>query len=455
MSSFPLLLILALFGVSLTAVSLSAFPLGSFGASTHEPGRILPMRERAKVIDSLLQKRLDRLVPELMREHGIDLWVLVGREYDEDPVLHTMLPATWINARRRTILVFHDPGEGKDVERLAVARYRVGDAFEAAWNPEEQPGQWERLAEIIGERNPKKIGLNLSSSFAHADGLSHTQHEELMAALPDELQNRVVSAEALAVGWLERRIPEELEVYASVCRIAREIMKEALSERVIQPGVTTTDDVKWWCRDRIRELGLVAWFHPLVSVQRPDEGKSLLELMSDEPKVIHRGDLVHLDLGITYLRLNTDTQQMAYVLKRGETQPPEGLRKAYARGVEAEDILTSSFAPGRTGNEILKAALTEAKKRGIGAMIYSHPLGYHGHAAGAPVGMWDKQGGVPGAGDRTVADRSCYSIELSILEPVPEWGGQKVRILLEEDAVFEDGRVTYLDGRQTELYLVR
>jgi len=442
---------------SLVVLLVILMPWNGRSAAGWEPGVILPMRERAAMIDDLLQKRLERIVPELMRANDLNMWIVLGREYDEDPVLRTMLPATWLAARRRTILVFHDPGADadEDLERLAVARYRVGDAFEAAWDPEQQPDQWARLVELIEERDPARIGLNISPTFAHADGLAHSQYRELEAALPERLRSRLVSAEPVAVGWLERRLPEELEVYASVCRIAHEIMAEALSERVIQPGVTTTDDVKWWCRDRIRELGLVAWFHPLVSVQRADGGSGLMEMLSGGAKVIQRGDLVHLDLGITYLRLNTDTQQMAYVLRRGETEAPAGLREAYRRGNEMQDILTDAFAEGRTGNEILKAALAEASSRGIEAMVYTHPIGLHGHAAGPPVGMWDKQGGVPGAGDLPIVNRTCYAIELSITEPVAEWGGHPVRIMLEEDAVFEDGRVTYLDGRQTELHLVR
>ena len=332
-------------------------------ASAGEPGVVLPMRDRAAVIDRLLRLRLDRLVPELMRANDIDMWIVIGREYDEDPVLRTMLPATWLGARRRTILVFHDAG---DVERLAVARYEVGELFEAAWDPDSQPDQWARLAEIIAERDPQRIGLNVSETFAHADGLAHSQHEALVAALPAEMRSRLVSAEAVAVGWLERRIPEELEVYASVCRIAHEIMAEALSEQVIQPGVTTSDDVKWWCRERIRDLGLVAWFHPLVSVQRPGGTEDLLDMVSGTGDVIQRGDLIHLDLGITYLRLNTDTQQMAYVLRRGETEPPAGLVRAWERGLELQDILIGAFAEGRTGNEVLRAALDEARSRDSG-----------------------------------------------------------------------------------------
>jgi Xaa-Pro aminopeptidase len=434
---------------------LSALGAAPMTALASDPGPILPMRERAEVVNDWLLKRLDRVVPALMREHDVDMWLIIGREYNEDPVLETMLPATWISARRRTILLFHDPGDGAEVERLAVARYSVGEFFEAAWDPEIQPDQWARLAEIIEQRDPRRIAVNVSPTFALADGLSHSQHEQLREALPSRLRERIVSGEALAIGWLERRIPEELDVYASICRIAHEIMAEALSERVIQPGVTTTDDLKWWCRERVRDLGVADWFHPIVSIQRESETGDFLDMMTGDEQVIERGDLIHLDFGITYLRLNTDTQQMAYILRRGETAPPEGIRRAFRIGNEMQDILTSQFAEGRTGNEALRAALGEAASRGIDAMVYTHPIGFHGHAAGPTIGLWDRQEGVPVRGDYPIHDRTAYSIELSVTAPVAEWNGQEVRIMLEENAVFEDGRVRYLDGRQTELHLIR
>ncbi|MEC9372349.1 MAG: M24 family metallopeptidase [Planctomycetota bacterium] len=427
----------------------------SASAVAGEPGVILPMRERAAVIDGLLEQRLERIVPELMREQSVDMWIIIGREYNEDPVLKTMLPATWLSARRRTILVFHDPGPASELERLAVVRYSVGDLFESAWDPEEQPDQWARLVEIIEERDPQRIALNISPTFALADGLTHSQYVALMESMPNALRERIVSGERLAVGWLERRLPEEMDVYASVCRIAHEIMAEALSERVIQPGVTTTDDVKWWCRERVRELGLIDWFHPIVSVQRHEATGDFMDMMAGGEQVIRRGDLIHLDFGITYLRLNTDTQQMAYVLRRGETAPPEGIREAFRIGNEMQDILTSRIKEGRTGNEVLLNALGEASARGIDAMVYTHPIGFHGHAAGPAIGMWDKQGGVPGTGEYPIHNLTAYSIELSIKAPVAEWGGQEVRIMLEEDAVFEDGRVEYIDGRQTALHVIR
>ncbi len=426
------------------------------GAVRAETPVVLPLRERAEIRDRWLALRLEKVAPALMRREGIDLWIIVSREYNEDPVSLTMLPATWMAARRRTILVLYDPGQERPLERLAVARYSIGDFFQRAWDPEKQPDQWQRLAEIVGERNPRRIGVNFSSGFALADGISSSELAALRQALPEPLRDRIVSGERLAIGWLETRIEEEMEVYSSICAIAHAIIAQGLSEAVVQPGRTTTVDLEWWFRERIAELKLGTWFHPSVSVQRADQDDSRASFAS-RPGVqtIHRGDLIHVDFGITYLGLNTDTQQHAYVLKSGETEAPAGLRRALAIGNRLQDILTSNFQTGRTGNEILAKSLEQAIQEGLKPSIYTHPLGFHGHAAGPTIGLWDQQGGVPVNGDYPLFPNTAYSIELNVTETVPEWNNQSIRIMLEEDAFFDGQTVRYIDGRQTGLLLIR
>lgn len=415
---------------------------------------ILPLRERAQVMDRWLERRLDTVVPELMRREGVDMWIIAAREYNEDPVIETMLPATWMAARRRTVLVFHDRGPEEGVERLAVARYDIGP-FPRSWVPEEEPDQWARVAAVISERDPRRIALNRSTTFALADGLSGTEGDALLAALPDRFHDRIVGGEGLAVGWLETRIAEEMEVYPAICRIAHEIIAEGFSGRVIQPGVTSTEDVVWWYRERIAQLKLDTWFHPSVSVQRAEqEGREGDFSSRPSENVIRPGDLLHVDFGISYLGLNTDTQQHAYVLRAGETDAPEGLRRALATGNRLQDILTSAFRTGRTGNEILRAALDQAAAEDIKATIYTHPIGFHGHAAGPTIGLWDQQGGVPGRGDYPMFPNTAYSIELNAAVPIPEWAGLEVRIMLEEDAFFDGESARYIDGRQEKLLLI-
>ena len=417
---------------------------------------VLPMQERAAVIDAWLETRVNTVLPDLMRRSEIDMWIIISREYNEDPVIRTFLPATWQSARRRTILMIFDPGDGKALETLAVARYAVGSTFEKAWDKEEHGDQWKRLAELVAERNPKRIGVNYSDTFALADGISHTEYRLLSEALSPALRERLTSAEDLAIGWLETRSDDEMTVYQNICRIAHEILAEGLSEAVIQPGITTTSDVEWWYRERIRERKLTAWFHPSVSVQRaaePEKDMKATLAARHDKKLIQPGDLIHVDFGITYLRLNTDTQQHAYVLMPGETEVPEELRAAFARGNRLQDILTGNFAEGRTGNEILSLSLKQAKKEGITASIYTHPIGYHGHAAGPTIGMWDQQGGVPGGGDYPLYANTAYSIELYAESPVESWD-KPVRIMLEEDAFFDGETVRFIDGRQKAIFTI-
>lgn len=434
----------------------TTMPIAGATETTDYP-TVLSMQERAKLQDAWLAERLDTIVPAVMRERGIDMWVLIAREYNEDPVVKTMLPATWVSARRRTVLMFYDNGD--TVERLAVSRYPVGTFFEAAWNPEQDPDQWQRLANLIAARNPNKIALNVSDTFALADGMTHSQHQGLLKALGTDLQQKIIYDPALAIGWLERRIPAEMEQYPHIVGLAHAIINEGFSSKVITPDVTTSADVMWWYRDKIRQQGVITWFHPTVSIQRrtlDDNGQTMLELFDPaKDSVIRRGDLIHVDFGIKYIGLNTDTQHHGYVLKEGETDAPEGIRKALAVGNRLQDILASNYKTGLSGDAVLAASRKQAIAEGIVPSIYTHPIGYHGHAAGATIGMWDNQGGVPGRGYYPVVANTAWSIELNATVPIPEWGGQKVRIMLEEDAFFDGKSVTYINGRQTKLHLIR
>lgn len=413
---------------------------------------VLTVRDQATVVNELLADRLENLLPAMMEQTGIDMWVLVSREYNEDPVLKTMLPAEWLNARRRTMLVFYRDPVKKTVERLAVARYAVGTSIAAAWDTQKFPNQWDALVDIIKARNPNQIALNTSRHFGHADGIDHTDYTELVGALPARFKSRVVSAEALAIRWLETRSEREMQIYPQLVEATHKIIDEGFSERVITPGITTTDDVVWWFRQKIRDLGYDTWFHPSVEIQRASKGPADSKGLAD-PNVIVPGDLLHVDIGITYLRLNTDVQQHAYVLRPGERIAPAALARAFVQANRLQDILLAQFKQGHSGNQVLAGALAQARAENITPTIYSHPLGYHGHAAGPAIGMWDMQGGVPGSGDDTLRYRTAYSIELNAASVLQGWSAP-VRIMLEEDAYFDESGVRYLAGRQKALHLI-
>jgi Xaa-Pro aminopeptidase len=410
---------------------------------------ILPLRERARVQNAWLAERLEYVVPRLMRERNIDMWVLIAREYLEDPVMSTMLDAESMRARRRTILVFFDPGGGRPVERLTVSRYGMGGLFQPSWDPAAQPDQFARLAALIAERDPRRIAIDVSPDSAFADGLTQSQYKAFMTALPDGLRARVAPADELAIGWLETRIPAEMARYPEIVRIAHRIIAEGFSARAVRPGVTTAADLVWWYRERIAALGLATWFQPSVAIFRRGAAEPL-----DGDAAIQPGDMLWTDFGITYLGLNTDTQQLAYVLRRGETEAPMGLRTGLADANRAQDMLLGSFEAGRSGNEILAAALEGTRAAGLRATIYSHPLGYHGHGAGASIGFWDNQAADP-RGEHRLRAYTAWSIELNVRLAVPEWGGQEVEFRLEEDAFFDGERIDYLDGRQVEFHLIR
>lgn len=415
--------------------------------------KILPLREQAKVINAWLRERLETVLPMLMKREGFDMWVVACREYNEDPVFITMMPEPTMSARRLSILVF---ALNKDdtVSRYAIARTGIGgDLYQALWD-EESSDQWQILKKLVVERNPEKIGIGISDTFAFGDGLSCALHEQMKAAL-GEYAARLCSAERLAVGWLETRTDNELAAYEGLVAMTHGVVAEAFSSRVIHPGVTTNADVLWWIRQRFVDLGLKPWFQPSVSIQRRGDQARQFAGPGGGDRIIMPGDLLHCDVGFYYLRLGTDIQQNAYVLRRGETDAPQGLKDALKAGNRLQDIVAEEMRVGRTGNEILKASRERAIAEGLVPCIYNHPIGYHGHGAGPTIGLYDQQGGVPGRGDYELHDSTCHALELNVRCKVAEWDDQEVTMALEQTILIKDDRLWFLDGRQQQLHLVK
>jgi len=415
--------------------------------------QILSEKDRAVLKDELLEDRFENLLPQLMDDANLDMWLLISREYNEDPVLKTMLPATWLNARRRTMILFYRNKKQNTIERIAVARYDIGKSIKSAWNKEQEPNQWKALSDIITKRNPTKIGINYSKHFALADGLVKTDYEELVKNLPDSLVSKLVSAEKLAIAWLETRTAKEMKLFKKLVKTTHDIIDDAFSEKVIIPGKTTTEDIVWFMRQTVTNLGLETWFHPTIDIQRANqELKSHIYSFTkgDKDKIIQKGDLLHCDFGITYIGLNTDCQQHAYVLKDEEKEVPEFLAMAFKKGNRLQDILTTTMMEGKTGNEILLSSLATAKKEGLRPSIYTHPLGKYGHSAGTTIGMWDSQEGVPFKGDYSLHKNTVYAIELNVTVSIPEWQ-KDIRIMLEEAGFYGDSFFEYVNERQTEI----
>lgn len=413
------------------------------------PDPVLTHRQQAPLQKAWIQKRFATVLPALMRREGLDMWIIVSREYNDDPVFRSMAPVSTYSSRRRTILVFFDRGGDAALERLSIGRFDYDGLFTVERTHND--AQWDGLRKAVEARDPKAIGINTSELYSHADGITATEKDNLLKALGAKYAPRVKSAEMLAVGWLETKLPEETDAYRHVMRVAHQVIAEAFSNRVIVPGVTTTDDVVWWMRQRVAELGLGQWFHPSITIRR----KGVTTPPAPEARVIQRGDMLHCDFGIVYLGFATDTQHNAYVLLPGETDAPPGLKAGLEAANRLQELTMQYARAGATGNAALAQALAHGKREGLTPSIYCHPIGYHGHGAGPPIGMTDYQEGVPGRGEYIFRPDTWHSIELNVTHKVKEWNDQPVTFALEEDAALTANGWSWIDGRQTAFYLIR
>ncbi len=416
--------------------------------------KILPLKERAELQNEWLKWRLDNILPKLMMETGIDLWLIINREYNEDAVYFTLSPQPTIYSYRTTILMLHDKGDTCGVEGLSASDYGYGQLYRGAFTDRSKK-QFENLAEVIRKIDPKKIGINISETWHLADGLNATMKTRLENALGPELSKRLVSAEKLCIDWLQIRSPQELETYKHICGIAHEIIREGSSSKNIIPDVTTVDDVKWWFRQKITDLGLDAWFHPICDIQRTKEDA---EKYKDNPNIIRRGDLIHCDLGVKYLGLCTDMQWHIYICRKNETDAPEGLKKALQTTLEFGKILTREFKEGRTGNEIAKAATKKAEAAGINSQIYSHSIGNYGHSAGTRLDTRPLDQVAEENRDRTLYPiplNTVYAIEYCCFFNILEWDNQQVKVSFEDEAALTKDGCNFLDGHQEEFFLIK
>jgi hypothetical protein len=449
--------------LAMATVPVAAQPTRPFGT----------LKDQADRQQQWLQQRLTTVLPALMKKHGIDMWVVPMREYNEDPVFTSIVSPTTFAARRRTIYVFFDrcahgaaPNAASGcVERIALGGTSQGGLYDAVrstkaidaavggrqaelWGDQ----QWLVLKDVIERRSPNVIGIDVSRTFAFSDGLSAGELDGMSAMLGSKWTSRFRHAEALPLELIATRLPDEEVLYTDLTKLVHELIGRMFSSEVVRPGVTRTSDLVWWWRQQVNDLGLGTWFQPSIEVQRKG---AEAEQLGDDP-VIERGDVLHCDVGITALRLNTDTQHDAYVLRDGETEVPAGLRKALANSNRFQDILMEEVRPGRTGNEVLKSSLARLAKEGIRGTMYSHPIGMNGHGAGPLIGLWDYQDGVPGRGDAKIIPSMWFSSELQATTPVPEWGGQPVRMAQEEDFfVGADGKTRWAYKRQSELHVIK
>lgn len=454
----------------LTAIVLLACAAISFSSQMNtgkgtgrDVDNILSQRRQAEVINEYVAWRLDNILPQIMRREGIDLWLVICFEYDEDPVFMTLTTRPRMSARRLSILLFHDAPDGfKKLTASWHGASAAGPMYTNIFTPEYRAkganAQFAAVADYIAKSDPKRIGINYAEhwdyhdDFSHGLGLSAFHKAKLEQALDVKYRARLVSAEKVCVGWYEARSPMELSLYRHLAGIGHDLIEEFFSNQVITPDVTTTADVAWWYRERLAGLGLVAWFQPSIDVQRaPAEAARYPK----NDNVIRRGDLLHCDVGFRYLDLCTDMQHNAYVLKLGETDAPQGLQDLLRKGTRLQAILIGAMKEGRKGNEILVEALQKAKAEGIEGSIYTHPIGYYGHGSGMMLGMVEKQSFVPGTGEHPLFPNTSYSIELSASHVVPEWGNTRVSMGLEDEALFTKEGARWAAGYPATLYLIK
>lgn len=425
---------------------------------------ILSPQKQAEVYNQILAWRVDHLLPQIMRREGLEIWLIICFEYAEDPVYRTLIFQPIMSARRLSILLFHDdPKEGfkkftANWHGTSTCGPIYTNLFTDEYRKKGAEGQFLAIADYLKKKNPKNIGINTAfhwdyfDDFSHGLGLSAFFKSKLEMALGPQLNRRLVSAEKVCIGWLETRSPQELSLYRHLVGLGHDLIREFFSNQVITPDVTTSEEVVWWIRKRLVSLGLEPWFQPSIDIIRsPEKSK----IFGAEDKVIRRGDVLHCDVGFRYLGLATDMQHLAYVCELGENDAPAGLKELLRKGNRLQEILMSEFKEGRTGNEILRAALKRGREEGLNPRIYTHSVGFYGHGSGLTIGMVEKQDFVPGTGEHPLYPNTVYAIELSVTGEIPEWNNAKITFGLEDQAVFTKEGCRWVDGYPRTFYLIK
>ena len=441
-------------------ISIMSFVLTMCFAQTRDIDKaILTQKQQTDLYNKNLEWKLDSVLPPLMRREKIDMWIIICFENSEDPVYRTLTTRPLDNARRLSVLIFHNTPEGfKKLSATWHGAAASGYMYESIFTDKSNgaEGQFKAVADYIRKTDPKRIGINYNNEtiddFSHANGLSHFHYEKLYNAIDEKYRPRLVSAKNVIIGWYETRTPWEISFFRHMTAIAHDLIKEFFSNAVITPDVTTTEDVSWWIAERIKTLKLDYWFLPDIEINRTAENKFKY---GKDDNVIRRGDLLHCDVGISYMGLTTDMQHNAYVLKQGETDAPEGIIALFEKGKRFQDLCLPEMIKGRTGNDILKAVLDKGKNEGLNPVIYSHPVNYFGHGSGMTIGVTENQKFLKGTGEYKLNDNTSYALEFSVSAAVPEWNNEVVRLGVEEDIVFTNGKASFADGRQEKLYIIK
>jgi len=440
--------LLLFFGLSAAAQSQTQNPIESLP-------KLLSVRDQQVLRETWLKKRLETMLLPMMRQQKIEMWIVTNEEFHADPVISYIAPPIPIQGRR-DIFIFADRG-GDKLDRLALVRYPE-ESLKRYFEILNPPGRdiAATLRRLVAERNPKTIALNMGGTRGATSGLTHDAYRFLAESLGPDYASRFVPAAPLIVEYMDTRMPEELEPYRTAVALTDVLTQRAFSNEVIFPGKTTVGEVRWWFLQQVNNAGLDVWFQPDLRIQRQNQetGKTQQFLsVAQESVVIQRGDVIHIDCGLNYLGLSTDWQRMGYVLRAGEKDAPEGLKIALANTNRLQDALFTHIKPGAKGFEVYDATMADMKRLGIEAMIYSHSVGNQGHALGASIDFRRPSTGA--SLEPPFREGSYTSIELNTSTPVKEWGGQKLTIMMEDDAYLTKEGMKWFRPRQTAFYLIR
>jgi Xaa-Pro dipeptidase len=421
-----------------------------------EARRLLPWSEQIAIREQWLHTRHELLLP-MMRRHEIAMWIVVNEEFHDNPLVEYIAPPRPYTGNR-DMFVFVDAGE-EGLKKFAITGYTEENLtrfFDAPTDEPRPPGPTLRM--LYERYDPATIGLGIRGVRGQTRTMGHDAYRFLVSALGEEAESRFVPAAELVGEYLDTRLPEEFEHYRTAVAVTEEIVRRALSPEVITPGTTTVGDVRNALYDMLWSAGVRTWFQPDLRVQRAEgdiaTSRGFLAV-APEGTVIQPGDLVHIDFGISYMGFDTDWQKMAYVLRPGETEAPEGLRRTMADANTLQDALMRRHArPGRTAGDVYRATMEEMGERGIEAMIYSHPIGLQGHGLGASIDFRSalRRRAMPTSA--TLRPGSYISIELNAAREVPEWGGKKVFVMFEDDAYLTPDGYRFFRPRQEAFYLI-
>ena len=408
--------------------------------------KIKSVKEQYEIRDACLKERLEIILPKVMNDNDVDMWISASKEYNEDPLFHAITPACYPTARRISMFVFVKDGEKIHRFSLCMPSEELAPYYESYWTDFNNEDQMACLNRLCNEFDPKNIAVNVSDNFSFSDGLTQGLYEMLTNKMDTKYVERIVRNDLLAIKLMELRTPMELQLHPEVMKVAFSIIEEAFSKNSIVPGVTTCEDLQWLLMQRVKDLGLDYWFEPTVDLQRAG---------LDNPRyfgVIEKGDLLHCDFGIRYLNICTDTQRLAYIAKDNEDEIPQDLLEGMRINDRFQDIVASKMADGKSGNDVLMDSLNQAKEEGIEAVLYSHPCNIYGHGPGTTIGLWNNQNWIPIKGDILMSYDTTYALELNTKATV---FGQDYYFYTEETIAFTKDGLIYLYPGRENIYFIK